>query len=675
MPNPGSNALFNGPYDSTYAQHAAPGIERAEEMVEIVDNHGFSIRLLFVGATGYLASSYCLFVQNVIKPALYYVYTPCGRLSGNAGLVLDELTLVGSVIGMIVAGHLADLWGRKKLYGWELLTLIVATIGTAQASEGFRSQHENGTYGFSTDIYSWLAWWRFVLGLAIGAEHPLVTIITAEWAATEWRGIMLALVFSMLPFARLLAYGIGLAALRVSSANNGLSPDLRLEDDSDLLTKHVADQVWRWDIGVAVIPAALAVVFRFVIPETPRFYAHIRKNLTKAMRIAREFNRGESTNAPTNPSNAAAPSLSDPVASTDAPASSNPVASIDGHSDRETGGQTGWPDWLQWLARWTDWLACANTYLKEGSVQTYQNSRPNSARRHLLVISSLCFLSEIGWYCLATDSNSSMSTFFHDPSTTTAGSTSGSISARANLPVNFSSDSKCPEFNAWNSGKPTTIYNVLATNSTRFMLVSSLGSILGSMTLVFLINRFHRKHILQFSFTMLAILNIVVGAILVATYDPNADDLHPSADGFFGIMHFFYAFGPRTVIYILAAEIFPTEYRGTFYGVTAAMGKLAAVAIRPVIGKTSKLPRSLGVRLMIVAPLLLVAVWLCQWLPLVQGESDDESLEDEKSDSVGKRLWRNIKRFNVKELDMMKLEDISESPESVASRISERGGS
>ncbi|KAM7222231.1 Major facilitator superfamily domain containing protein [Rhypophila decipiens] len=655
MPNP----VFTGHFDATYAEHAAPGIERREEMVDIVDGHGFSIRLLLVGATGYLASSYCLFVQHVIKPALYYVYTPCGRLSSNAGLVLDELTVVGSVIGMIVAGHLADLWGRKKLYGWELLTLIVATIGTAQASEGFRSQHEDGTYGYSTDIYSWLAWWRFVLGLAIGAEHPLVTIITAEWAATEWRGIMLALVFSMLPFARLLAYGIGLAALRVSSANNGLSPDLRLEDDSDLLTKHVADQVWRWDIGVAVIPAALAVVFRFVIPETPRFYAHIRKNLAKAMRLAREFNRGKPT-AGTNPSNAVPTS------------SSNPAPSIDGDSDRELGRRS----------RWIDWLAGANTYLKEGSVQTYQtSSQSNSAGRHLIVISTLCFISEIGWYCLATDSNSSMSTFFHDPSTTTAGSTSGSISARANLPVNFSSDSKCPEFNAWNSGKPTTIYDVLATNSTRFMLVSSLGSILGSMTLVFLINRFHRKHILQFSFAMLAILNLVVGAILVATYDPNADDLHPSADVFFGIMHFFYAFGPRTVIYILAAEIFPTEYRGTFYGVTAAMGKLAAVAIRPVIGRTSKLPRSLGVRLMIVAPLLLVAVWLCRWLPLVQGEGDDESLEDEKNGGKLGRWWRNRKGLDAKELffgkseNMMKLEDISESPESVASRISERGGS
>ncbi|KAK4208509.1 major facilitator superfamily domain-containing protein [Rhypophila decipiens] len=663
MPNP----VFTGHFDATYADHAAPGVERREEMVDIVDGHGFSVRLLFVGATGYLASSYCLFVQNVIKPALYYVYTPCGRLSGNAGLVLDELTLVGSVIGMIVAGHLADLWGRKKLYGWELLTLIVATIGTAQASEGFRSQLEDGTYGYSTDIYSWLAWWRFVLGLAIGAEHPLVTIITAEWAATQWRGIMLTLVFSMLPFARLLAYGIGLAALRVSSANNGLSPDLRLEDDSNLLTKHVADQVWRWAIGVAVIPAALAVAFRFAIPETPRFYAHIRKNLTKAMRIAREFNRGEPTPG-TNPSNAAPPS------------SSNSGASTDGESipDREMGRRSRWPDWL---VRWTDWLAGANAYLKEGSVQTYQNtSQSNSAGRHLIVISTLCFISEIGWYCLATDSNSSMSTFFHDPSTTTTGSTSGSISARANLPVNYSSDSKCPEFNAWNSDKPTTIYQVLATNSTRFMLVSSLGSILGSMTLVFLINRFHRKHILQFSFAVLAILNIVVGAILVATYDPNADDLHPSADVFFGIMHFFYAFGPRTVIYILAAEIFPTEYRGTFYGVTAAVGKLAAVAIRPVIGRTSKLPRSLGIRLMVVAPFLLFAVWLCRWLPLVQGESDDESLEDEKSGGKLERFWRHIKGENAKELffgkseNMLKLEDISESPDSVASRISGRGG-
>jgi MFS transporter, PHS family, inorganic phosphate transporter len=601
-----------------------------EEMVEMIDASGFSFRLFGVGASGYFASSYALFAPNVIKTALYYTYTPCGRLGGNAAIVMDELTLVGSAIGMVAAGHCADLWGRKKLYGWELLTLIVAILGVTSASEGFRSQLPDGTYNYSTDIYAWLAWWRFVLGLAIGAEHPLVSIITAEWAATQSRGRMLALVFAMLPLARLLAYGIGLAALRISSAQNGLSPDLRLEDDAAFVSKHVADQVWRWDMGVAIIPAALAVFFRFTIPEPPRFYAHIRKNLAEALRVVRE------NGAIKERKNAAPESAAPRDRRSEATVSPQYDASSDNDSIADKGAGR--------FKRWIGWLAGAKLYL-----------RMTDARKRLRVITLLCLISETGWYCLSKDSHTSMSTFWHDSSTSTTAKRS------------YFDDTKCPEYNLWKSD-PTddaaTLYHELEGNSYRFMYVSSAGSIAGSIVLAIVINRFHRKTMMMVSFLALALLFAVSGAILTGTYDPNDDDVHPSANVLFALMHFFYAFGPRTLIYILAVEMFPTEYRGTFYGLTAAAGKVAAVAIRPVIGFTSKFPRSLGIRLMCVAPLLLVAAWLCRDLPLVQvpvgGEPD--------SADVGRRQ-RHERSFlktvqqGMERLETMRLEDISTKPE------------
>ena len=144
------------------------------QILKIIDNGGFGKRVFFVAASGFLASSYGLFATNVIKPALYYVYPPCGRLNSNAGVVIDQLTLIGTALGMLVAGHLADLWGRKKLYGFELAILVIATLGVVQASEGFRSQNPDGTYEDTMNIYSWLAWWRFVLGIGIGAEASTI---------------------------------------------------------------------------------------------------------------------------------------------------------------------------------------------------------------------------------------------------------------------------------------------------------------------------------------------------------------------------------------------------------------------------------------------------------------------------------------------------------------------
>jgi MFS family permease len=100
---------------------------------------------------------------------LFYVYPPNDRLGRDPSLVIDELTLVGTILGMLVMGHLADRSGRKKWYGAELAILIVATMGMVQSSEGLMAENGNGP-DRSMSIYSWVSWWRFLLGFGIGAE-------------------------------------------------------------------------------------------------------------------------------------------------------------------------------------------------------------------------------------------------------------------------------------------------------------------------------------------------------------------------------------------------------------------------------------------------------------------------------------------------------------------------
>jgi MFS transporter, PHS family, inorganic phosphate transporter len=144
--------------------------------VKIVDDGGFKGIIFLVVSSGFLATSYSLFATDVLTPSLYYVYPPCGRLDNNSGEVIDQVTFVGMILGMLVMGHLADLSGRKKWYGIELSLLIVATMGLIQASEGFMVLNADGSTSHSMDIYSWLAWWRFLIGFGIGAEVriPLV---------------------------------------------------------------------------------------------------------------------------------------------------------------------------------------------------------------------------------------------------------------------------------------------------------------------------------------------------------------------------------------------------------------------------------------------------------------------------------------------------------------------
>jgi len=146
--------------------------DREKQIVRIVDDNGFNFWVFLVAASGFLASSFALFSTNVIMPSLYYLYDACASLGDNAGIIIDELTYTGTILGMLIMGHLADRSGRKRLYGLELAVLIIATMGAIQASEGYMvGDPGDSGYHHAMDIYSWICWWRLFLGFGIGAEQ------------------------------------------------------------------------------------------------------------------------------------------------------------------------------------------------------------------------------------------------------------------------------------------------------------------------------------------------------------------------------------------------------------------------------------------------------------------------------------------------------------------------
>ncbi|MCP6341422.1 MFS transporter, partial [Klebsiella pneumoniae] len=42
------------------------------------------------------------------------------------------------------------------------------------------------------------------------------------------------------------------------------------------------DTMWRWVIGIGVIPGAIATLFRFAIPESPRFLMEVEDDPIQA---------------------------------------------------------------------------------------------------------------------------------------------------------------------------------------------------------------------------------------------------------------------------------------------------------------------------------------------------------------------------------------------------------
>lgn len=85
-----------------------------------------------------------------------------GKMPHNYEIAVGVVTLGGSIIGQVGFGFAADVWGRRKMYGQELIITIGATLGVLMAS--------TGAHG-SMSIIVWLLVWRFVLGIGIGAER------------------------------------------------------------------------------------------------------------------------------------------------------------------------------------------------------------------------------------------------------------------------------------------------------------------------------------------------------------------------------------------------------------------------------------------------------------------------------------------------------------------------
>jgi MFS family permease len=91
----------------------------------------------------------------------------------NAHHVAHALTqnvCSGTVIGQLLFGWLADVVGRQKMYGLELVIIIFATLALSLTSDSV-----------SMSVVGLLIFWRVLMGIGIGGGYPLSSIITSEY--------------------------------------------------------------------------------------------------------------------------------------------------------------------------------------------------------------------------------------------------------------------------------------------------------------------------------------------------------------------------------------------------------------------------------------------------------------------------------------------------------------
>lgn len=111
-----------------------------------------------------------IFAINTVVPMLAAVYWE-GAIPSQFQLGLNVATLCGSMLGQVTFGVLADIYGRRKMYGLELIVTIVGSLGFAMSSPGVNN---------SMSMIGWLVFFRLLTGVGIGADYPLSAVITAE---------------------------------------------------------------------------------------------------------------------------------------------------------------------------------------------------------------------------------------------------------------------------------------------------------------------------------------------------------------------------------------------------------------------------------------------------------------------------------------------------------------
>ena len=199
----------------------------------------FHRRIVLITGLGFFTDAYDLFIIGVVSTIL--------TLSGwtvinNTNLsILSSIALFSAVIGALFFGRFIDRFGRKKMYGIELIILIIGSLGSA-----FLTPY-NGIYI--------LMFWRFILGIGIGGDYASSSTIMAEYANREGRGKMIGMVFSMQSLG-LLAGPLVSLGLIFSGLNMGI--------------------IWKLLLAFGAIPALIVVYQRRTMPETPRYLMRVK---------------------------------------------------------------------------------------------------------------------------------------------------------------------------------------------------------------------------------------------------------------------------------------------------------------------------------------------------------------------------------------------------------------
>ncbi|MGH2622942.1 MAG: MFS transporter, partial [Sphingobacterium sp.] len=162
-----------------------------------------------------------------------------------------SISLIGTIIGAIIAGRISDRYGRKPVLYFVATLYLLSAIGCAIAS-----------------IWELFLLFRLLGGLAVGISSVVGPVYTSEIAPAKDRGKLTG------TFQIMIVLGIFTAYL------------------TNFLFLSVGTDGWRYMLGIMAVPALLFILLLKFIPESPRWLVQngeIEKARLSFQRIGEPF--------------------------------------------------------------------------------------------------------------------------------------------------------------------------------------------------------------------------------------------------------------------------------------------------------------------------------------------------------------------------------------------------
>ena len=206
-----------------------------------------------VSAMGGLLFGYDWVVIGGAKP-FYELFFGIADQPVMQGVAMST-ALVGCLVGAMVAGALADRYGRKPLLTTAAVLFTLSAVGTGAFND-----------------FSLFNIARFIGGVGIGVASALSPMYIAEVSPTAIRGRMVSLNQMTIVLGILGAQIVNMLLARDTSVAENMAWNVAWG--------------WRWMFWAETVPAALFLVMSFMIPESPVYLK--MKAATMSQRVGKE---------------------------------------------------------------------------------------------------------------------------------------------------------------------------------------------------------------------------------------------------------------------------------------------------------------------------------------------------------------------------------------------------